>query len=234
MNAESRTVLITGANRGIGLELARQYSKDDWNVIACCRNPESAHELQALAEHDQKINIYELNVTNYDQVKSLADQLLNTPIDVLLSNAGLYGSRGNYFGSVDPENWREVLEVNTIAPLMLAQAFVEHVAASEKKTIAIVSSKVGSIKDNRSGGGYVYRSSKTAVNQVVKSLSIDLAERGVCVLSLHPGWVQTDMGGPNAEITTEMSVTGLKKVLDSTDLNQSGKFIEFDGNPIPW
>jgi NAD(P)-dependent dehydrogenase (short-subunit alcohol dehydrogenase family) len=165
---------------------------------------------------------------------SLADQLGNRPIDILLSNAGIYGSKGVGFGEVDAQEWRQVLEVNTIAPLMLVQTFVEQVAASQQKLVAVISSKVGSIADNSSGGSYIYRSSKTAVNQVVKSLSIDLAGRDITVISLHPGWVKTDMGGTNAEIGTDESVSGLKSILQSAGLAQSGQFLEFNGNSIPW
>ncbi|MCP4878040.1 MAG: SDR family oxidoreductase [Gammaproteobacteria bacterium] len=228
------TILITGANRGIGLELTEQFAQDGWQVLACCRNPGGATQLQALAERDPSTEIHALDVTNYTQMTSLADQLGNRPIDILLSNAGIYGSKGVGFGEVDAEEWRQVLEVNTIAPLMLVQAFVEQVASSQQKLVAVISSKVGSIADNSSGGSYVYRSSKTAVNQVVKSLSIDLASRDIGVISLHPGWVKTDMGGANAEISTDDSVSGLKNILQSAGLAQSGQFIEFNGNSIPW
>ena len=228
------TILITGANRGIGLELTEQFAEDGWQVLACCRNPADARQLQALSERGLAIELHALDVTNYAQMATLADQLANRPIDILLSNAGIYGSKGTGFGEVDAEEWRQVLEVNTIAPLMLAQAFVEQVAASQQKLVAVISSKVGSIADNSSGGSYIYRSSKTAVNQVVKSLSIDLAGRDIAVISLHPGWVQTEMGGPNAEIGTDESVSGLKGILQSAGLAQSGQFIEFNGNSIPW
>ncbi|MDH3633630.1 MAG: SDR family oxidoreductase [Gammaproteobacteria bacterium] len=230
----NRTILITGANRGIGLELTEQFAKDGWQVLACCRSPADAGELQALTEQGTAIEVHTLDVTNYEQMASLADQLRDRPIDILLSNAGIYGSKGASFGEIDAVEWRNVLEVNTIAPLMLVQAFVEQVAASQQKLVAVISSKVGSIADNSSGGSYMYRSSKTAVNQVVKSLSIDLADRGISVISLHPGWVQTDMGGPNAEISTDASVSGLKNILQSAGLAQSGQFIEYDGSSIPW
>jgi NAD(P)-dependent dehydrogenase (short-subunit alcohol dehydrogenase family) len=230
----NRTILITGANRGIGLELTRQFAQDGWQVLACCRNPADAGQLQALIERNPAIEIHALDVTNYEQMATLADQLGHRPIDILLSNAGIYGSKGVGFGEVDAQEWRKVLEVNTIAPLMLVQTFVEQVALSQQKLVAIISSKVGSIADNSSGGSYIYRSSKTAVNQVVKSLSIDLADRGISVISLHPGWVKTDMGGPNAEISTDTSVSGLKGILQSAGLAQSGQFIEFNGSSIPW
>ena len=167
-------------------------------------------------------------------MSTLSAQLHDRAIDILLSNAGIYGPKGVVFGEVDPAAWREVLEVNSIAPLMLAQAFVEQVAASQQKLIAVISSKVGSIADNSSGGSYLYRSSKTAVNQVVKCLSIDLAARGISSLSLHPGWVQTEMGGPNAEISTNDSVSGLKSILQSAGPALNGHFIEYNGDPIPW
>jgi len=228
------TILITGANRGIGLELSRQFAEDGWQVLACCRNPADAGQLQALSERGLAIEVHALDVTDYQQMAALSDQLANRPIDILLSNAGIYGSKGVGFGGVDAQEWRQVLEVNTIAPLMLVQAFVGQVAASQQKLVAVISSKVGSIADNSSGGSYVYRSSKTAVNQVVKSLSIDLSDRGISVISLHPGWVQTEMGGPNAEISTEQSVAGLKSILQTAGPAQSGQFIEFDGNSIPW
>ncbi len=228
------TILLTGANRGIGLELVRQFAADDWHVIACCRNPDAAIELRTLAEHKPAIEIHALDVTDYTRMAALGRELQGRPIDILLSNAGIFGSKRAAFGTIDPGEWREVLEVNTIAPLMLVQTFVEQVAASRRKLVAVISSKVGSIADNRSGGVYAYRSSKTAVNQVVKSLSIDLAERGISVISLHPGWVRTEMGGPNAEIASDESVSGMKRILQSAGLAQSGQFIEYTGDPIPW
>lgn len=228
------TLMITGANRGIGLELCAQFAGDGWRVIACCRNPETADALQSLAERHAGVEIHALEVTDYDQLGALARQLDGRPIDILLCNAGIYGPRGMGFGEVDPAAWREVLEVNTIAPLMLVQAFVDNLALSRQKLAAVISSKVGSIADNSSGGGYLYRSSKTAVNQVVKSLSIDLAGRDIAVISLHPGWVRTDMGGPDAEISTGESAAGLKAILQSAGRAQSGQFLEYDGEPIPW
>ena len=228
------TILITGANRGIGLELTKQFAEDGWQVLACCRNPADAGQLQALGEQNPAIELHALDVTNYQQMAALADQMGHRPIDILLSNAGIYGSKGTGFGEVDAQEWRQVLEVNTIAPFMLVQTFVEQVAASQQKLVAVISSKVGSIADNSSGGSYIYRSSKTAVNQVVKSLSIDLADRDISVISLHPGWVKTDMGGPNGEISTDESVVGLKSILQSAGPAQSGQFIEFNGSSIPW
>jgi NAD(P)-dependent dehydrogenase (short-subunit alcohol dehydrogenase family) len=228
------TIFITGANRGIGLELTRQFSEDGWQVLACCRNPEDAGDLKELASKYPTVEMFPLDVTNYDQLAALSSQLEDRPIDILLSNAGIYGPRGAPFGEVDAAAWRQVFEVNTIAPLMLAQAFVEQVAISRQKLIAVVSSKMGSISDNGSGGSYIYRTSKTAVNQVVKSIAMDLEGRGISAISLHPGWVRTEMGGANGEIDVNESAAGLKQVLTGATLTQSGQFFEFDGSVIPW
>jgi NAD(P)-dependent dehydrogenase (short-subunit alcohol dehydrogenase family) len=230
----SPTILITGANRGIGLELTTQFAEDGWQVIACCRDPGGAAALQALAEARPAVEVHALDVTDYPQMQQLAGALAGRPIDVLLSNAGIYGPRGLAFGEVTPDGWRDVFEVNSIAPLMLAQAFVGSVANSTHKLIAVVSSKMGSIADNGSGGSYIYRTSKTAVNQVVKSMSHDLAARGISAITLHPGWVQTDMGGANAEITVAESAAGLKRILQTAGPAQSGQFFNYDGDPIPW
>lgn len=228
------TILITGCNRGIGLEMTRQFASDGWQVVATCRNPSAAWELSELAEAHDNIEIHGLDVTDYAQMAELAKDLEGRSLDVLVSNAGYYGPKGVGLGSVDVEEWRKVLEANTIAPYKLVETFYPHMANGHYKVVGILSSKVGSISDNGSGGGYIYRSSKTAVNQVAKSLSIDLAEQGIKVLALHPGWVQTDMGGPNALISVEDSVAGLKKVLLEADETSSGHFYNYDGTTIPW
>ena len=230
----SGTILITGCNRGIGLEMARQFSADGWKVIATCRNPSAAWELSELAESHENLEIHPLDVTDYRQLEDLAHSLKDCPLDLLVSNAGYYGPKGVTFGNVDVEEWRKVLEVNTIAPYKLVEAFAPNLAAGDVKVVGVLSSKVGSIDDNRSGGGYMYRSSKTAANQVVKSLSIDLAEQGIKVLAFHPGWVKTEMGGPNALISTEESVNGLKKLLLNASAEGSGRFYNYDGSVIPW
>lgn len=228
------TILITGCNRGIGLEMTRQFAADGWQVVATCRNPSAAWELSELAEAHDNIEIHGLDVTDYAQMAELAKDLEGRSLDVLVSNAGYYGPKGVGLGSVDVEEWRKVLEANTIAPYKLVETFYPHMVNGHYKVVGILSSKVGSISDNGSGGGYIYRSSKTAVNQVAKSLSIDLAEQGIKVLALHPGWVQTDMGGPNALISVEDSVAGLKKVLLEADETSSGHFYNYDGTTIPW
>lgn len=227
-------ILITGANRGIGLELTRQFAADGWEVLACARNPASASELAALKNSSSLIRVFELDVTDYVQVDQLANQLSGESIDVLVNNAGILTPRAKFPEHVDPADWRQILEVNTIAPLMIVRAFLEHITRSDKRVIANISSAVGSIEENTSGGSYYYRSSKSALNQVSRSLSVDLADRGITVLMLHPGWVQTEMGGPSAMISTEVSAAGLKNVIETATPQQNGHFYRYNGEEIPW
>jgi len=224
------TVMITGANRGLGLEFARQYANDGWSVIATCRKPEDATELGAI----DGVTVYPLNVTNFKAVQALADQLQGTAIDVLINNAGVYGPKGASLHELDFDVWEQVLRINTLGPLCVAQCFAGHVAASEKKCIATLSSKMGSMADNTSGGSYLYRSSKAAVNAVMKSLAHDLAGDGVMSVLLHPGWVRTDMGGPGGLIDAEQSVDGMRRVIGDARMSNSGHFYAFDGAEIPW
>ncbi len=225
-------VLITGANRGLGLEFAKQYAADGWSVLACCRHPESAHELQSLAKKHDHVQIFALNVGDFKQIDALALQLKNQPIDVLINNAGIYPN--SVFGDTNYDQWAEAFKVNAMASLKMSEAFVQHVAKSQLKKIATLSSKMGSIDDNGSGEGYIYRSSKTAVNMVMKSLSIDLKPYGISFVTLHPGWVQTDMGGPNGLINAQTSVAGLRQVIEHLNLGNTGQFIAYDGKHIPW
>ena len=225
----NHTVLITGANRGIGLEFTKQYAADDWNVLACCREPESASALQSIAKAHPNVQIYALDVTDFAQIDALAMQLKNYAIDVLINNAGVYLG-----GGTSTEDWEKSFKINSIAPYKMAEAFKSHIAKSTLKKLATLSSKMGSIDDNASGGSYIYRSTKTAVNMVMKSLSIDLAAAGIAVVTLHPGWVQTDMGGSNALINTHTSVSGLRRVIENLSLKSTGKFIAYDGKEIAW
>ena len=224
------TVMITGANRGLGLEFARQYVRDGWSVIATCRKPEDATELNAI----DGVTVYPLNVTDSMAVRALADQLKGAAIDVLINNAGVYGPKNSALNEIDFDVWEQVLRTNALAPLCVAQCFAAHVAASDRKCIATLSSKMGSMTDNTSGGSYIYRSSKAAVNAVMKSLASDLGPQGVISVLLHPGWVRTDMGGPSGLIGAEQSVAGMRRVIDAADMNASGHFYAYDGAEIPW
>ncbi len=228
------TILITGSNRGIGLELVRQFADDGWRVHACCRRPAQADALQALAADNPDIQVHALDVADEGQIREMASQLQGQPIDILFNNAGVYGQTDAWFGNTDSGKWLYCLRVNTIAPMKMMEAFVDNVAASQHRTIATMSSKMGSMADNGSGGSYVYRSSKAAVNAVMKSAAIDLQDRGIKVAILHPGWVKTEMGGPNAEIDTATSVRMMRKTLSLLTLSNSGTFFDIDGSVIPW
>ncbi len=226
-------VLVTGANRGLGLEFVKQYLADGWRVIACCRNPLSSSALIALtASAGGRLSVRELDVADFGQVERLSAILAGESIDVLINNAGFYPE--GEFGQVDYADWEEAFRINTMAPMKMAECFVEQVARSQQRKIVTLSSKMGSVADNGSGGSCIYRSSKTAVNMVMKSLSIDLAGRGIAVGVLHPGWVLTDMGGPNALIDATRSVSGLRQVIAGLTLENAGRFIAYDGKEIPW
>ncbi len=228
----SSTVFITGANRGIGLSLTKLYINNGWRVHATTRDLSNSQELVNLSKNCPSLTLHELDVTNYDDVAELAEHL--PTLDLLINNAGYYGPKGYGFGNTDVEEWRKVFEINTIAPLKLVEAFHPLFAQSKIKKIACISSKVGSMTENTSGGGYIYRSSKAALNSVVKSLSNDLDSQGFTVLALHPGWVLTDMGGPNALIDTETSAAGLANVIEQSTQHNSGQFINYDGTKLPW
>ncbi len=233
MSTINHNVLITGANRGLGLEFTKQYAEDGWQVIACCREPKTATALNALAiQHPNNILVYALDVANFSQVDALAAQLKDRKIDVLLNNAGIYPESGA--NGLNYDNWAQAFKVNTMAPYKMVEAFINNVAASELKKIAVLSSKMGSMSDNTSGGSYLYRTSKAAANMMMKSLSIDLKSQGIACVTLHPGWVQTDMGGANALINTQQSINGLRQVIADLNLNNCGRFIAYDGKEIAW
>ncbi len=228
------TILITGSNRGIGLELVKQYAELGWQVFACCRSPESADALNQLAQSHDTVSIHPLDITDSQQINALSTSLKSTPIDILFNNAGIYGQSDAVFGNTDEKIWLDTFRVNTIAPVKVTEAFIEQVANSHLKIIATMSSKMGSMADNGSGGSYVYRSSKAALNAAFVSAAIDLKPRGIKVAILHPGWVKTDMGGPNAEISTQTCVKQLRQTLENLSSETSGRFFEIDGSIIPW
>lgn len=231
-----KTALITGTNRGIGLEFVRQYAQDGWRVFAGCRNPASAEALNRLAgRYLDQITVHPLNVVDHQQIEQLSQALSGQTIDLLINNAGVYPpEQGDTFGATDYAAWAYAFEVNTMAPLRMVEAFKQQVSRSQLKTIVTITSKMGSIADNRGGGSYIYRSSKSAVNIVMKSLSIDLSPNRITAVLLHPGWVRTDMGGPNGLISTEQSVTGMRRVISNLKFEDSGKFYAFDGQTVPW
>ncbi len=227
-------VLITGANRGLGLGFVKKYLEKNANVLCTTRDISGSKELLKCKErYPNNIEIFELDLLKENGAETLANQLNGMPIDILINNAGV-GSSNQHFEAVSSKPWLEVLKVNLIAPLIITQSLIENVKKSSSKKIYFLSSQLGSIGDNTSGGMYVYRSSKTGLNQVVKSLSVDLKPEGITVVSLHPGWVKTDMGGPNAPVSIDKSIEGMTKVIDRTDINDTGRFLNYDGTELPW
>ena len=233
MNNAPYQLLITGANRGIGLEFVRQYAAAGYRVFACCREPHHAVALTSLAASSgERISLHRLDVSDFRQIEQLAADLHGQAIDLLINNAGIYPNAA--FGSLDYDAWHKAFLINTMAPEKMLECFVEHLAASRLRKVATLSSKMGSIADNGSGGSTLYRSSKAALNMVMKSLAIELRHLGIATCTLHPGWVKTDMGGANALITAEQSVAGMRQVIDRLTAQNSGRFTGYDGQEIPW
>lgn len=217
------TILVSGAGRGLGLELARQYAADGWRVIGTVRNPQ--------AQVPGEVQV--ADVTDRSQIEKLAKALKGTPLDVLFCNAGIIGKRGSVLGSFDYASWEELLRVNVLGAAALAEALVDNVASSERKVIAMMSSRLGSIAES-SGMTLPYATSKAALNMLVKGLAANLAGKGVTVVALSPGWVRTDMGGAGAPLSAQTSVAGLRKVIAGLRPSDSGQFLSYDGAPIPW
>lgn len=233
-------VFITGANRGIGLGFVKLYLQKGCEVVACCRNPSQAKELQALqTEWPKALMLCSLDVTSADDLASLKATLANTPIDLIINNAGVFettqvGAKSPRFGELSMPVWQNVFAINSIAPILVVQALYENLKLAQSPKIVAITSKMGSIDDNEVGSYYAYRSSKAALNMAMKSLSIDLKADGIACAVLHPGWVQTDMGGANASVTVQESVTGLAKVIDSLNMGNTGSFWGYDGGEIAW
>lgn len=226
------TAFISGANRGLGLEFARQYAADGWQVIAGCRDPAKAGALRT----SDGVEIVPLDVTDAQSIAACVRSLGDRPIDLLLNNAGIYGSivgdQEQTLARMDTGIWLDVLRTNLIAPFELTRALLPLLGAGA--IIGILSSELGSIAKNSFGEIYGYRSSKAAVNMVGRSLAIDLKPRGVTVVLLHPGWAHTDMGGPGAPVDPVESVAGLRRVLAGLTPESSGHFLAWDGREMPW
>jgi NAD(P)-dependent dehydrogenase (short-subunit alcohol dehydrogenase family) len=221
-------VLISGANRGLGLEFVRQYRAEGWEVIAGCRDPGAAAELNAVGG----VSVHALDVADGASVASFAQAVGGRPLDLVIANAGVYGGQAQGFGEVDFDAWLQTLAVNTLAPVRLAQAFAPNLRAAKGKLIAI-SSLMGSIADS-SGGFIIYRSSKAALNMAFKSVALALKGDGVTAAVLHPGWVQTDMGGKNAPVTPEQSIAGMRQVIAGLTVADAGSFHDYSGKALPW
>lgn len=235
----SSTVMITGANRGLGLEFARQYASDGWRVLATYRNPDDSAELLDLAGQG-RVQAFRLDVSDFDAISALAGELSGEAIDVFLSNAGLFGPKPGAesdlrqsFGHIDYGIIRQVLTVNTLAPLKCAEVFVEQIARSEQRKFVALSSIEGSIS-RAQRDLYAYRTSKAALNMVTRLLSGDLAPRGITVVSICPGWVKTRMGGEFAKLELTPAIAGFRGLVSRLTLDDSGSFIESPGNPLAY
>jgi len=235
------TVLVTGASRGIGLELVRQYAADNWQVVATARRPEQSGGLNELVkQYGSNLQLQALDVTSDDSIQILVDALKGRAIDLLVNNAGIYPREGTHVGQLDFDSWGDTLDTNLFGVLRVTEALLENVAQSERKQIVAISSAMGSLHGvagrsvEQSGTSYQYRSSKTALNMAMLILSKELAPREISVVIITPGWVKTEMGGTGAAISPQVSVAGIKKVLDAGRMDISGKFLSYDGNACPW
>ena len=234
------TVFVTGANRGLGFEHVKQYAEKDWEIIACSRNPEKSKDLLELSKKFPKnIIIERLDVSNFEAVSDLSQKYSNKPIDILINNAGTLGPKGvpeamgyQNIDHMDFEIWRDILEVNLLAPFKVATAFHDQVAMSERKILIMMSSDLGSVQQNNFGGLYSYRASKAGLNILSKGMSIDWDD--ITVIALAPGWCKTYLGGEEAEIEPDISVAEQQLMFESIKPDDSGKFLDRFGKEVPW
>ncbi|RMD68386.1 MAG: SDR family oxidoreductase [Gammaproteobacteria bacterium] len=229
-------ILVTGSNRGLGLEWVRQYAEAGWHVHATCRHPDKAHDLKALAARHPHITLHRLDVTRPEEIREVAGALRGQAIDVLVNNAGVYLEKydDGRLGHIDFAAWEETFRVNTLGPVRVTAAFLEHVARSAKRLVVAISSHMGAIAEIDMPGSYAYRSSKAALNAAMKGISLELRPRGIGVLLLHPGWVRTRMGGPDAPLLPEESVSAMRRLVEGFTMAMSGRFFRYNGTEIPW
>jgi NAD(P)-dependent dehydrogenase (short-subunit alcohol dehydrogenase family) len=232
------TVVISGANRGLGLEFTKQYAEAGWTVIAAARDPQKGDALKGLAASHKNIELVALDVANDTSVADFKVKLGGRAIDILINNAGIFPTRRNEFGDVDFDAWLDTLNTNTLGPARLTEALADNVAKSEKKLVVVISSAMGSIatyEDEPSGPGAIqYRTSKSAVNMAVAIMARALKPKGITVITQCPGWVQTDMGGAGATLKPEQSISALRKIFERVTLKDSGKYFGHDGRNLPW
>ncbi len=225
------TILITGANRGIGLEMTRIYAGQGDNVIACCREPENAEALKNIPN----VTIQKVSVGDADSVAAMANDLKGTPIDVLLNNAGTGGPAyaDQTVSEMDFEGWAETFNINTIAPVRVMHALKDNLALSDNPKIVTITSQMGAL-DLDMTVAYAYCTSKAALNKFMKMAAIQLADENMAVCVIHPGWVRTDMGGPRADISPEESAEGIIKVIAGLNADNSGSFWKWNGEVHAW
>lgn len=226
------TVVITGTNKGIGLELTRRFSEAGWRVFAGCRNPDQTVELSELA-NGRDIQIRKLDVTNAGDVSALQHELADHTVDVLINNAGIMGGDRQSVTEMDYDAWRDAFEVNTIAPFRMATALRSNLKRSANGRVVTISSQMGSL-NRKSKGAFAYRTTKAAVNKAMQVLALEFEPDNITVCPVHPGWVRTDMGGPNADITVDESADGLFSLITNLAKNQSGRFWTWEGDEHDW
>ena len=223
-------VLVTGANRGLGLEFVRQYLAAGWTVTATCRSPREADELKKLGVRIEQLDMRE--TTSFARFAAS----LTGPLDLLVNNAGVYGARGRaqVLSTLDVPSWQETLLVNAIAPIKLTEALLQNLLRATAPKAVFVSTNMASFGVDTGGGEYLYRSSKAALNSAVHLLGKDVVPMGISVAAIHPGWVHTDMGGPNAPLSPKASVEGMRVVIDELGPKSGPVFVNYDGQNIPW
>lgn len=230
-----KNVLITGANRGLGFAHTREFVHQGVHVFACTRDPSTSYELTALSEDNPGgITVLRYDATDVQTLIQLIQDVDGVPLDLLLLNAGIMGAASSNFYTVDHVSIMDVLHVNALAPLRLAQALLSNVERSNRKIVAFQSSLMGSLAENKTGLMWQYRISKTVLNMIARSTAAELRHRHITVVALHPGWSRTRMGGSGAPLSVEESVTGQQQVLDRLSILDSGTFINYDGRVLPW
>ena len=229
-------VLVIGANRGIGLEFVRQFLKKSGieNLIATYRSIENSETLINLAERYKKLKLIKIDMTNDSDIKKLKIELSGQTIDYLILNAAIYDGKENSIKSVTAENFIQMLRTNTVAPAILLKTLLKNIIASNRKIVMCISSRAGSISSQKIASKYSYRASKVALNSVMRNASLELEDQGVKIIIINPGWVKTDMGGPNAVIEVDESVSGMIRVLENADQLKTGCFLDYQGNSLPW
>jgi NAD(P)-dependent dehydrogenase (short-subunit alcohol dehydrogenase family) len=228
-------ILVTGSNRGLGLEWVRQCGAAGWRVYATCRRPAEADELRAIAAGSSQVSIHRLDITDPEQVLALVQELAGEAIDVLVNNAGIYLEKNSPgMETLRFDDWARTFSVNVLGTARVTESLLENVARSSRRLVVIISTHMGSIAEIDSADSFYYRSSKAALNSYSRGLATGVKERGVGVLLFHPGWAKTRMGGPGAKFSVEESVSGMRALVDAFTLEASGRFLRFSGEEIPW
>ncbi len=229
-------ILITGSNRGIGLEWVRQYAEQGHRIFATCRHPREAHELRSLADTHHGVSLHRLDVTRVDEINAVSVELMNEPIDILISNAGIYLEKYRDVGlnRLNYEDWVSTFRVNTLGPVRLVEAFLEHVARSRERKVVVTSTHMASIADIAAPGAYYYRSTKAALNAVMEGITHELSQRDVGLFLVHPGPVQTRMGGPDSDLSPKQSVECMRILVEQFSMQSTGRFFRYDGVEMPW